>query len=171
MILSDLSDLVKMVEKNRCGKTVVLATGTFDLFHYEHLKYLEGAKKNGDILVVAVKSNKCAALKNSERPVITEKQRAAIVDAIRCVDYTIIVDYNPSIVLELEPDNKEQKEWLIIFQDLFKVLRPDVLYYENNKVLQSARDQVFKKYGIVGVMKERGKSVSTTEIIRKMSIK
>lgn len=122
-------------------------------------------------MVVAVKSNKYAALKNPERPVITEEQRAAIVDAIRCVDYTIIVDYNPSIVLELEPDNKEQMEWLIIFQDLFKVLRPDVLYYENNKVLQSARDQVFKKYEIVGVIKERGKSVSTTEIIRKMSIK
>lgn len=120
---------------------------------------------------MAVKSNKYAALKNPERSVITEEQRAAIVDAIRCIDYTIIVDYNPSIVLELEPDNKEQMEWLIIFQDLFKVLRPDVLYYENNKVLQSARDQVFKKYEIVGVIKERGKSVSTTEIIRKMSIK
>lgn len=60
---------------------------------------------------MAVKSNKYAALKNPERPVITEEQRAAIVDAIKCVDYTIIVDYNPSIVLELEPDNKEQMEW------------------------------------------------------------
>lgn len=45
MISSNLSDLAEMVEKNRNGKTVVLATGTFDLFHYEHLKYLEGAKK------------------------------------------------------------------------------------------------------------------------------
>lgn len=158
----------KWLKKNRNGKTVVLATGTFDLFHYEHLKYLEGAKKNGDILVVAVKSNRCAALKNPERPVITEEQRVAIVDAIRYVDYTVIVDYDPNTVLEFEPENKKQEEWLIIFQDLFKTLRPDILYYENNSVLQSARNKVFEKYEITGVMKKRGKTASTTEIIRKM---
>lgn len=44
MIASNLSELSKMVERVRKGRTVVLATGTFDLFHYEHLKYLEGAK-------------------------------------------------------------------------------------------------------------------------------
>lgn len=119
-------------------------------------------------MVVAVKSNRCAALKNPERPVITEEQRVAIVDAIRYVDYTIIVDYDPNTVLEFEPENKKQEEWLIIFQDLFKTLRPDILYYENNSVLQSARNKVFEKYEITGVMKERGKTASTTEIIRKM---
>ena len=66
MISSNLSDLAEMVEKNRNGKTVVLATGTFDLFHYEHLKYLEGAKKNGDILVVAVKSRKTCNHRRTE---------------------------------------------------------------------------------------------------------
>lgn len=119
-------------------------------------------------MVVAVKSNRCAALKNPERPVITEEQRVAIVDAIRYVDYTVIVDYDPNTVLEFEPENKKQEEWLIIFQDLFKTLRPDILYYENNSVLQSARNKVFEKYEITGVMKKRGKTASTTEIIRKM---
>lgn len=168
MILSNLDELAKIVEKNRSGKTVVLATGTFDLFHYEHLKYLEGAKKQGEILVVAVKSNKCAALKSPDRPIITEHQRAAIVDAIRYVDYTVIVEYNPNIALEVKPENKQQEEWLLIFQDLFKILRPNVLYYENNPVLQSAREQIFEKFEIKGVMKERGKTASTTEIIKKM---
>ena len=92
----------------------------------------------------------------------------AIVDAIRYVDYTIIVDYDQSTVLEFESENKKQEEWLIIFQDLFKTLRPDILYYENNPVLQSARNKVFEKYGITGVMKERGEKASTTEIIKKM---
>ena len=146
----------------------MLATGTFDLFHYEHLKYLEGAKQHGDILVVAVKSDKCASLKNPDRPIISENQRVAIVDAIRYVDYSIIVDYNPNINLEVEAENAKQKEWLIIFQELFKNLKPDVLYYENNDVLQTARDKVFEKYGITGVMKKRGESASTTEIIQKM---
>lgn len=168
MTVGNVSELVDVVEKNRQGKKVVLATGTFDLFHYEHLKYLEGAKQHGDILVVAVKSDKCASLKNPDRPIISENQRVAIVDAIRYVDYSIIVDYNPNINLEVEAENAKQKEWLIIFQELFKNLKPDVLYYENNDVLQTARDKVFEKYGITGVMKKRGESASTTEIIQKM---
>lgn len=168
MTIGNVSELVDVVEKNRQGKKVVLATGTFDLFHYEHLKYLEGAKQHGDILVVAVKSDKCASLKNPDRPIISENQRVAIVDAIRYVDYSIIVDYNPNINLEVETENAKQKEWLIIFQELFKNLKPDVLYYENNDVLQTARDKVFEKYGITGVMKKRGESASTTEIIQKM---
>lgn len=168
MTVGNVSELVDVVEKNRQGKKVVLATGTFDLFHYEHLKYLEGAKQHGDILVVAVKSDKCASLKNPDRPIISENQRVAIIDAIRYVDYSIIVDYNPNINLEVEAENAKQKEWLIIFQELFKNLKPDVLYYENNDVLQTARDKVFEKYGITGVMKKRGESASTTEIIQKM---
>lgn len=168
MTVGNVSELVDVVEKNRQGKKVVLATGTFDLFHYEHLKYLEGAKQHGDILVVAVKSDKCASLKNPDRPIISENQRVAIADAIRYVDYSIIVDYNPNINLEVEAENAKQKEWLIIFQELFKNLKPDVLYYENNDVLQTARDKVFEKYGITGVMKKRGESASTTEIIQKM---
>ena len=54
MIMQNLSQLSNEVNKVRNGKKVVLATGTVDLFHYEHLKYLEGAKQQGDILVVAV---------------------------------------------------------------------------------------------------------------------
>lgn len=87
-----------------------------------------------------MKSDKCAALKHPDRPIIPEEQRIAIVDAIRYVDYTVIVDYDSNVALEFEPENKKQKEWLIIFQELFESLRPDVLYYENNSVRQSIRN-------------------------------
>lgn len=171
MVFDNVNQLSKVVEEVRKDKKVVLATGTFDLFHYEHLKFLEGAKRLGDILVVAVKSDKCAALKNPDRPYIKQMARAAIVDAIRYVDYSIIVDYNPELDLEASPDNEKQREWLIIFQELFKALKPDILYYENNPVLQSARDKVFEMYGICGVPKERGESTSTTEIIAMLNSK
>lgn len=171
MVLDNVNQLSKVVEEIRNEKKVVLATGTFDLFHYEHLKYLEGAKKQGDILVVAVKSDKCASLKNPDRPYIKQMERTAIVDAIKYVDYSIIVDYNPDVILEVEPENEKQREWLIIFQEIFKILKPDILYYENNPVLQSARDKVFEKYGIYGILKERGESTSTTEIIEMLKTK
>ena len=168
MIATSTNQLSNEVNKIRQGKKVVLATGTFDLFHYEHLKYLEGAKKQGDILVVAVKNNQCASLKNPDRPVIDEKQRIAIVDAIKYVDYSILVGYDPNRNIEIGFENEKQREWLIIFQELFKIVRPDILYYEDNPVLQSARDEVFKKYGILGIMKKRGETSSTTEIIKKI---
>lgn len=137
-MITTLNDLITEIRDKRVGKKVVLATGTFDLFHYEHLKYLEGAKKQGDILVVAIKNNKCAGLKGDGRPIIDEKQRIEIVDSIKCVDYSILVDYNPEISLEVNPK------------------------------LQTARDQVFEKYNITGVIKPRGKGASTTEIIKKI---
>ncbi len=107
MIFNNASQLSKKVEELRNGKKVVLATGTFDLFHYEHLKYLEGAKEQGDILVVAVKSDKCAKLKGSDRPYIKQMERATIVDAIKYVDFVIIVDYMPELNLEIEAENEK----------------------------------------------------------------
>lgn len=168
MICTSIEELCRNIEKVREGKKIVLATGSFDLFHYDHLKYLEGAKKQGDILVVAVKSDKAVQKKNPERPIICEYQRVAIVDSIKPVDYTIIADYNETVQLEMKAENGKQREWLINFQELFKNLRPDILYYEDNPTLQSARDKVFERYGITGVMKKRGENTSTTEIVKKL---
>lgn len=169
-MITNLEKLSTEIETIRKGKKVVLATGTFDLFHYEHLKYLEGAKKQGDILIVGIKNNKCAGLKGYGRPIIDEQHRIEIVDAIKDVDYSFLVDYNPDVFVEVATDNKKQQEWLKIFQEAFKVLRPDILYYEDNPVLQTARDRVFEKYGITGVLKPRGTETSTTEIIKKISV-
>lgn len=166
-MITNLQELVSILGNSE--KTVVLATGTFDLFHYEHLRYLIDAKKEGDILVVAVKSNKCAALKGINRPIIDEAHRIAIVDNIKCVDYTLLVDYDENVEVEIQYDNKVQEQWLNIFGDIFKYLKPDVLYYEINPVLQIARDRVFKKYHIKGVPRIRGASVSTTKIIKKLT--
>lgn len=168
MICTSIDELSRNIEKIRKGKKVVLATGSFDLFHYDHLKYLEGAKKQGDILVVAVKSDKAVNKKSPERPIICEEHRAAIVDGIKHVDFTIIMDYDEMLQLELKAENARQREWLIIFQELFKGLRPDILYHEDNPILQSAREKVFKKYGITGIKKKRGENASTTGIVNKL---
>lgn len=168
-MITNLQELEVELKNKRADKKIVLATGTFDLFHYEHLKYLENAKKQGDILIVAIKNNKCAGLKGDGRPIIDEQQRIEIVDAIKYVDYSILVNYDPNILLEVKADNKKQEEWLIIFQEVFKSLKPDILYYEDNPELQTARDKIFEKYGISGIIKPRGKGASTTEIIKKIS--
>ena len=169
-MITNLKDLCHILEEERNGKKVVLATGTFDLFHYSHLSYLEHAKEQGDILVVAVKNDKCAHLKGVNRPIIGEHQRVAIIDALKCVDYVILVDYDSSIVPEVKADNSRQEEWLIIFQDVFKELHPDILYHEINPLLEDARERVFEKYHIKGVSVERGNVTSTSKIIEKILI-
>lgn len=66
----------------------ILTYGTFDLFHYGHLRILERAKALGNYLVVAVSTDEFNALKG-KKCVYPYAQRARIVEAIRCVDMVI----------------------------------------------------------------------------------
>ena len=87
--LEELSALVK--SKN--GKKVVLANGCFDILHVGHLRYLEGARALGDVLVVAINSDKSMRLiKDAGRPILSETERVALVSALRCVDYVVVFD-------------------------------------------------------------------------------
>jgi rfaE bifunctional protein nucleotidyltransferase chain/domain len=73
------------------GERVVLANGCFDTLHVGHVRYLEGARREGDVLIVAVNAdNSVRGLKGSGRPILPEMARAQLVAAVRAVDYVII---------------------------------------------------------------------------------
>jgi rfaE bifunctional protein nucleotidyltransferase chain/domain len=75
------------------GKKVVLANGCFDILHVGHVRYLEGARKLGDTLVVALNSDRSVrALKGAGRPILNESERVALVSALRCVDHVVVFD-------------------------------------------------------------------------------
>lgn len=75
------------------GSTVVFGNGCFDLIHVGHVRYLEGAKALGDILVVAINSDRSVrALKGHGRPLQPEQERAEIVASLACVDYVVLFD-------------------------------------------------------------------------------
>ena len=89
------------------GKRVVLANGCFDTLHVGHVRYLQGAKERGDLLVVGVNSDESVRrLKGAGRPILDEQARAQLVAALRCVDYVILfADPNVEGLLEaLRPD-------------------------------------------------------------------
>ena len=94
--LEELPDLLQ-------GKSVVLANGCFDILHVGHLRYLQGARALGDILVVAINSDKSMrAIKDSGRPILGQDERVALVSALRCVDYIVLFDEpNVSGVLDV----------------------------------------------------------------------
>ena len=75
------------------GRKVVLANGCFDILHVGHVRYLEGARKLADVLVVAINSDRSVrALKGDDRPILSENERVALVSALRCVDHVVVFD-------------------------------------------------------------------------------
>lgn len=94
-------------EAKRRGQRVVLANGCFDTLHVGHVRYLEGAKKEGDLLVVGVNADSSVRpLKGPGRPILDENARALLVAALRAVDYVLIFpEPNVETLLEdLRPD-------------------------------------------------------------------
>jgi rfaE bifunctional protein nucleotidyltransferase chain/domain len=89
------------------GGTVVMAGGCFDLLHAGHVQYLEGARRLGDCMVVALNSDRSVrALKGQERPLVPEQDRRRLLLALRCVDAVEIFDEDtPDALLgRLRPD-------------------------------------------------------------------
>ena len=100
-----LRDLI--AEHKRRGERVIFANGCFDTLHVGHVRYLEGARREGDILVVAVNSDSSVvALKGPGRPILPEDARADLVAALRAVEYVVIFgEPNVEPLLEsLRPD-------------------------------------------------------------------
>src|ERR1700735_475960 len=105
----DRDALARRLGEDRArGRRVVLANGCFDTLHVGHVRYLEGARREGDVLVVAVNDDTSVrGLKGPGRPILDEGARADLVAALRAVDY---------VVLFSEPN----------VEPLLELLRPDV---------------------------------------------
>src|SRR5215217_8094753 len=73
------------------GARIVLANGCFDVLHVGHIRYLEGAKALGDVLVVGVNADiQVREQKGENRPLVPERERAELIAALRAVDFVTI---------------------------------------------------------------------------------
>ena len=98
------------------GKTVVLAHGTYDILHKSHIEWLNLAKSQGDILVVAVSPDSVVQRsKGVNRPISHINERLAVLDNIKAVDYVVAT-----------LDKHEIQAMNII--DLASKLKPDILF-------------------------------------------
>jgi D-beta-D-heptose 7-phosphate kinase/D-beta-D-heptose 1-phosphate adenosyltransferase len=106
--IKQLSELKKVLLRLKAdNKKIVFTNGCFDILHYGHVKYLEDAKRKGDILVVAVNSDtSLKKIKGDMRPVVNEKDRMRIIAALESVDYVVLFkDNTPLKVIEsIRPD-------------------------------------------------------------------
>jgi rfaE bifunctional protein nucleotidyltransferase chain/domain len=85
-------ELVRRIDAaRRAGRTVAFANGCFDLLHVGHVRYLEAAAQEADLLVVAINDDASVrGLKGAGRPILSAADRAELVAAFRCVDYVVI---------------------------------------------------------------------------------
>jgi D-glycero-beta-D-manno-heptose 1-phosphate adenylyltransferase len=92
-VLSLEEAIERVAELKRQGRRVVFTNGCFDLLHPGHTRYLAEARALGDVLVVAVNSDRSVReLKGPARPVVSEQERAEVLAALRAVDYVTVFD-------------------------------------------------------------------------------
>ena len=142
-------DAEKMVSLwRREGKQVVFTNGCFDLLHTGHIKLLHAAAGEGDRLIVGINSDDSVRrLKGQSRPVLPEKERAALLTAIGCVDMVVIFHEDTPL-------------------ELIKAFKPDVLVKGGDYSLETVvgRDEV-ESYGGTVCLVPLKAGVSTTGII------
>jgi rfaE bifunctional protein nucleotidyltransferase chain/domain len=107
-LILDRDELVARITTEKAiGSRIVLANGCFDILHAGHVRYLEGARALGDLLVVGVNSDKeVLRLKGPGRPILPERDRAELVASLQAVDLVTIFA-EPTVtelLLAIEPD-------------------------------------------------------------------
>ena len=101
----DVPALRRRLRRQR--KRVVFTNGVFDLLHRGHVEYLAGARALGDVLVVGLNSDASVRrLKGAGRPIQRQADRAAILLALKPVDYVVIFgeDTPYRLIQSLQPD-------------------------------------------------------------------
>ena len=146
------ADLVARVSAERAaGRSVAFANGVFDLLHVGHVRYLQGAANEADVLVVAVNDDASVrALKGEGRPVLAADARAELVAALRCVDYVVVF---PELTVG----------------PLLEALRPDVHCKGTDYTAETVPErEIVKAYGgrtaIVGDPKDHSTRASRSRV-------
>ena len=133
------------------GRRVVFTNGVFDILHPGHIRYLQAARAEGDVLIVAINSDRSVTgNKGPDRPVTTERERAELLAALDCVDAVMIFD-DPTPA------------------DVIRAILPDVLVKGADWAVDAivGRDTVEARGGcVVRVTVEPG--WSTTSILQKV---
>jgi D-glycero-beta-D-manno-heptose 1-phosphate adenylyltransferase len=106
--IGTLDEIRRRVADARAGgRTIAFANGCFDVLHVGHVRYLEGARGEADVLVVGVNGDASVRrLKGEGRPVLPEADRALLVAAVRAVDHVVVFpdDDVSRLLLALRPD-------------------------------------------------------------------
>lgn len=154
LILDRVTLIAQTTEARAKGSTIVLANGCFDVLHAGHVRYLQGARALGDVLVVGINSDaQVRRLKGEGRPILSQNDRAEIVASLEAVTFVTIFD-EPTVT------------------ELLLALRPDIHAKGTDYTEETVpeRDVVRSFGGRVRIVGDP-KNHSTSEILKKVSSK
>lgn len=154
--ISDYNQLVKVVEAWRVlGKRIVVTIGTWDMLHIGHLRYLNEAKKRGDILVVGVDSDEAVRrYKGEHRPITPQGERIEMLTYQSCVDIVALVE-----------DVDGRGYW---YCGLITMLRPDTYVAVEDSYPEEQQTRIRRFCGDLVVLPRQAENISSTEIIRRV---
>jgi rfaE bifunctional protein nucleotidyltransferase chain/domain len=140
--------IARVAIERRRGARIVLANGCFDLLHVGHIRYLEAARRLGDILVVGINSDEqVKGLKGANRPLMPEHERAEIVAALRFVDLVTVFG-EPTVA------------------ELIRAIRPDVHAKGTDYTEETVPErEIVREYGGCTAIVGDPKDHSTTALI------
>ena len=150
--IKTLTELVKIVGSLKSqNKKITTTNGVFDILHLGHVKYLEQAKKLGDILIVGVNTDRSVKQnKGDKRPINDEKSRASVLAALESVDYVFLFN------------EKDPRNWLDRLKPNIHVKAGD---YKLNQIIEKG---VVENNGGKIVIVKAEEQYSTTKIINKI---
>lgn len=163
------------IRKKYLGKTIGLVKGSWDLFHYDHLQLLKTNKKVVDILIVEVKTDEDLKEKGPNRPIIPQNERMEIIDSIKYVDYTMLLEnteYTTPLISELiNKNNYNEKNIKKLKRDGYVIekLKPDIYFYIPNVEPYPSVVDLCKELNVKLLEDQNGEfSKHTTDIIKKI---
>jgi len=150
--IKTINELKDISEKSRKeNKTVITTNGVFDIIHIGHIRYLQEAKKLGDVLIIGINSDTSVKrIKGQERPINNENDRAEALAALQCVDYVAVFTENDPIIF-------------------LKAIKPNIHVkggdYDMSQIIE--KDTVEENGGVVKLIPEVG-GYSTTNYINQI---
>ena len=154
-MMDELKDLRQLrAQYRREGKTVVFTNGCFDILHAGHVRYLNEAKQQGDILIVGLNGDESVrCLKGAGRPVNPAPDRAEVLSGLRAVDH--VVEFGEATA-----------------EELVRQLQPDVYVKGGDYSLENLPESaIVSEYGGRTVLVSLVPGRSTTEVIRRLQDK
>lgn len=148
-VLDELEEILNRHRKE--NKKIVFTNGCFDILHVGHIEYLKFSRKQGDVLVIGLNTDRSVReQKGDKRPFVSEDERARLISALEDVDYVILFD-------ELTPEK------------LIRRVKPDVLVKgEDWKEKGVVGREFVESYGGKVILAPLVKDVSTTDIVSRI---
>lgn len=106
-VVSEAALVERLRPLRAAGRRIAFANGHFDLLHVGHLRYLEAARREADLLVVAVNDDDSVArLKGPGRPIVPAAERAELLAGLAAVDFVVVFsgDSPGPLLARIQPD-------------------------------------------------------------------